>query len=142
MLMNRSISTQCPCGLFKKYEACCGIFITGLTLPPTPEALMRSRYTAYTKANVAYIADTMKAPAATGFDADQAREWALSIDWLGLEVKSSSENNNQGNVEFIARFSSNGVADYLHEISEFRKDEGKWFYIDGVGPRKRSALTK
>ncbi|MES2217526.1 MAG: YchJ family metal-binding protein [Pseudomonadota bacterium] len=142
MTHNRLATTQCPCGLPNNYDACCGVFIAGKALPPTPEALMRSRYTAFAKANIEYIIDTMKAPAATGFNPEQARTWALTNTWLGLEVKNSSAQTKRGYVEFLAHFSRDGKADYLHEISEFRKDDGKWFYIDGEGPRKRSSLTK
>ena len=40
---------SCPCGSQKQYEQCCGPFLDGRAIAPTAEALMRSRYTAYTK---------------------------------------------------------------------------------------------
>jgi SEC-C motif domain protein len=137
-----SRSTQCPCGQSKPYQACCGQFIETSTLPATPEELMRSRYSAFTKANMNYLIATMKSPAADGFERVTTEHWARTNTWLGLEVISSSQQHGKFYVEFIARFSRNGKEDSIHEKSEFRKDDGKWFYIDGEGPRKRSSLTK
>ena len=42
-----SNSAACPCG-GASYASCCGPYIAGDALPPTAEALMRSRYTAFT----------------------------------------------------------------------------------------------
>ena len=50
----------CPCGSGKPLSACCGPYLEGKEDPPTPEALMRSRYTAYTQGNLDYIEKTMK----------------------------------------------------------------------------------
>jgi len=138
--MISSKSTQCPCGNAKPYPACCGRFIEGDTLPGTAEELMRSRYTAFTKANIDYIIATMKSPAADGFERVSTEFWARTNTWLGLEVTNSSEQNGKTYVEFIARFSREGQDDFIHEKSEFRKDDGKWFYIDGEGPRKRARV--
>jgi SEC-C motif-containing protein len=138
--MNSSTLSQCPCGLVKPYLACCGRFIEGTAFASTPEELMRSRYSAFTKVNMEYLSATMKTPAADGFEHISTAQWASTNTWLGLEVTSSSEQQNKGYVEFIARFSREGRDDFIHEKSEFRKDDGKWFYIDGEGKRKRSSL--
>ena len=37
----------CPCGGGVSYTHCCEPFHTGQALPPTAEALMRSRYSAF-----------------------------------------------------------------------------------------------
>lgn len=129
---------HCPCGLNRSYETCCGRFINGEAQPATPEELMRSRYTAYTQANVDYIARTMKPPAADRFEADDAADWARSITWLKLEVLQTSEDQNTGHVEFIAHFLAENRKHVLHELSEFHLIDGQWFYIDGKAPRKQS----
>lgn len=117
----------CPCCSGQVYEICCGIFIRGLKLPETPEQLMRSRYTAYTQANIDYIARTMRDKAAIGFNSIEAKQRALTVKWLGLEVIQA-----QGNfVEFVARFSNQGVQQQIHELSEFKKVGPQWFYVDG-----------
>ncbi|MDR1126989.1 MAG: SEC-C domain-containing protein, partial [Treponema sp.] len=49
---------DCPCGSGKQYTDCCEPFILGVQKPLTAEALMRSRYTAYTVHAVDYIVST------------------------------------------------------------------------------------
>ncbi|MGE0616813.1 MAG: YchJ family metal-binding protein, partial [Bacteriovoracia bacterium] len=46
---------NCPCGTQSNYADCCERYISGKQYAPTPEALMRSRYTAYTKAEMGYL---------------------------------------------------------------------------------------
>lgn len=125
---------NCSCGTNKSYANCCGAFISGQKLPQTPEALMRSRYTAYTKANIEYIIRTMKAPANNNFHPEEAREWAQQVDWLGLEIIKTTSNGLTGFVEFRAYFKHGNKNQVLHEISEFRQDEEQWYYINGTGP--------
>ena len=122
---------NCPCGLNKTLEKCCGRYLSGKELAPTPEALMRSRYTAYTLSDMNYIASTMKEPASNNFDFDESIDWCQHTTWRGLDVRHAAQSNNTGTVEFIAHFTYNRHEDSLHEISEFRLDDGKWYYIDG-----------
>lgn len=131
----------CPCGIKKDYAECCGLFIEGQQTPPTPERLMRSRYSAYTQANMDYIARTMKSPAKDRFDANSAEEWAKRIEWLRLEVKTSSIQDKKGFVEFIAYFKEKEKIHTLHEISEFHLDDGKWYYVDGKQATTVSSTT-
>jgi SEC-C motif domain protein len=128
---------NCPCGSNKTYAECCGIFISGQMLPPTPETLMRSRYTAYTKADIAYIQNTMMAPANLDFDPEEAEAWANYVKWLGLQVLAASQDGDKGSVEFMAHFSHDNNKQVLHEISEFLRVGQKWFYVNGVGPDQK-----
>ncbi len=123
--------TKCPCGSDKNYDECCGIYINDQTKPATPEQLMRSRYTAYTQANIDYIQRTMQAPASDRFDAESARQWAATVEWLGLEVIHSNIEKDKGYVEFIARFNEHDKKNCIHEISEFHQINGQWYYVDG-----------
>jgi len=132
--------TACPCCSGKKYADCCGLFIDDAKLPATPEQLMRSRYTAYTQANVAYIARTMKSPAIDEFEEDDARAWALSVKWIKLEVLDSGVREDQGFVEFIAHFSQHGKRQSLHEASEFQRLDGEWYYLDGKQPAAKARI--
>lgn len=123
---------NCPCGSSKDYHMCCGPFLEGKKLPELPEELMRSRYTAFTKGNVDYLQSTMQGKALVGFDAKNTKAWALSVDWLGLSVlKAPPPEKETGWVEFIARFKEAGNEYQIHELSQFRKIEGKWFYTEG-----------
>jgi len=129
---NRKIPMKnCPCGSTKLYLKCCGSFIEGKNLPETPEKLMRSRYTAYTMANIPYIEKTMRGPASKDFNRKEALTWAKSVTWLGLKVISTQTLSAQGFVEFIASFRTKNHIQTIEEISEFHFLDGKWYYVNG-----------
>lgn len=134
---------MCACGSNKDYVECCGVFITGTEHAPTPEALMRSRYTAFTEANIDYIARTMKGRAADRFKAEESRAWAEQVEWLKLEIiETHLESDTKGFVEFTAHFLQNKKRHVLHEISEFHAENGVWYYVDGKGPEHVSLPIK
>ena len=138
----------CACESGKPFAACCEPYLRGDALPPSAEALMRSRYTAYTLMDEPYLLATWHA-------STRPTEPILSeeekLQWLGLEVKSALRlrqrkaevapqaiDPNHDTVEFVARFKVNGKAQRLHEISNFVREpaEGgpRWFYVDGSFP--------
>lgn len=123
---------QCPCGSTLDYLICCNPYLDNKTTPPTPEALMRSRYTAYTLANIDYIKKTMHGKPLVNFNEQEAMRWAQSVYWLGLRViRSWQDSEDSGFVEFIASYLDNGSVKIMHETSEFLKINDGWFYIDG-----------
>jgi len=123
---------KCPCGSDESYDLCCRVYISGSKAAPTPEALMRSRYAAYTLANIEYVQQTMQGEAAEGFDSKQAFEWASNATWEGLTVCEAPEiKGDEGFVEFIARFKYNGKSESIHELSRFERIDGCWFYVSG-----------
>lgn len=95
---------------------------------------MRSRFVAYTKANIAYIERTMCGPAASKFDACRARKWAKQVQWLGLQVLSSQQTGDEGVVEFIATYMIDGKQQQIHERSQFRYLVDRWYYYAAVTP--------
>lgn len=124
---------KCPCQSGKDFAQCCQPYLSGASVPRTPEALMRSRYCAYTQADVDYIARTMQGKAARGFVKNDAKQWAQAVTWLGLNVINHYQGSTaeQGFVEFAARFKNDHGVHFAHEISEFSYHDGQWFYIDG-----------
>ena len=122
----------CPCGTQKEYATCCERFISGQQIANTPEELMRSRYTAYSTVNIAYIAQTMKGPASKNFNAQEAEIWAKKVHWQGLTVIRATAEKNQGWVEFIAYYDEDGKPQQLHEISQFERVDGRWYYTQGT----------
>ena len=122
---------NCPCGSNKNHNECCAIYIEDHKNPETPEKLMRSRYTAYTQANIDYITKTMRPPALSHFDSESVRQWAARVQWSGLEVVRSAFDNTKGSVEFIAHFYEQGKKSCIHEISEFHQINDQWYYVDG-----------
>lgn len=122
--------TLCPCGSTKPYTACCALYVDGNEPAPTAEALMRSRYTAYTLLKEDYLLATWHVstrPSSLGL----AQE--VPTKWLGLEVMCHEQQDvDHAVVEFVARYKVNGRAHRLHEVSRFVCEEGRWFYVDGV----------
>ncbi|UVW28704.1 YchJ family protein [Massilia sp. H6] len=141
-----TIALPCPCG-GPSLQTCCGPFLSGTALPPTAEALMRSRYTAYAQKNEAYLVDTWHRSTRPGEPVIDEKE---PIRWLGLEIKSalrlrqrkvnSTDDPDSDTVEFVARFKVGGRAHRLHEVSRFLRepdpDTGapRWYYVDGSFP--------
>lgn len=125
---------NCPCGSLKNNMECCSRFIDGKAIPSTPEELMRSRYTAFTQANMDYIANTMLSPAADGFDPESEKAACMRIQWHKLEVLHAFFKDGKGFVEFKADFSEDETEQVLHELSEFQQVEGRWYYINGKKP--------
>jgi SEC-C motif domain protein len=123
----------CPCGSQNIYEKCCGLYLEKEQLPLTPEQLMRSRYTAYSLGKIDYIKNTMKGKALLGFNELDAEKWAKSVTWINLDVISTEMSSpGIGFVEFAARFSEQNQIKIIHELSEFHKEDGRWFYVSGV----------
>jgi SEC-C motif-containing protein len=129
--MKATEKSFCPCGKTVSYLACCGRFIVDHQLPETAEELMRSRYTAYTLAEIDYIQATMALVAAEDFDPLSAKTWAKSVKWKRLKVLRHDfdiATPNVAYVEFIAHYIHAGRAEQLREYSEFKKINGRWFY--------------
>ncbi|MBC7205267.1 MAG: hypothetical protein H5U27_01975 [Methyloversatilis sp.] len=117
----------CVCGSGRAADACCARFHAGEPAP-TPEALMRSRYSAFVLDLRDYLLATWH---------PTTRPAALpppepGLKWLGLEVKRSAlQDADHGTVEFVARSKLGGRAHRLHENSRFVREDGRWYYVDG-----------
>lgn len=122
----------CPCGSEKPFSICCDPYLKNTKHAESPEVLMRSRYTAYTLADIAYIQKTMRGKASKNYDLKSAYLWASTVTWLGLDVlQASSIKKDRGTVTFTATFIDKGVEKQIHEKSVFKKIGGEWFYVDG-----------
>ncbi|HLN22622.1 MAG TPA: YchJ family protein [Patescibacteria group bacterium] len=125
--------SECPCGSGKALEACCGPLLDGGPAP-SPEALMRSRYSAYVLCNVDHLERSLAPEARTDHDRASAESWSKAVDWLGLSILSTEAGgagDETGIVEFAARFRQNGLEQTHHETSNFRRLDGGWVYVDG-----------
>jgi SEC-C motif domain protein len=128
-----AILKTCPCGSNNAIEECCARYING-DAAPTPEALMRSRYTAYVQANIDYIAATMRGNAAKDFNQEEAKNWCQQITWEGLTIikaKPPGKHLTTGTVEFVALYRHEGRLHRMHEVSKFKRIQGRWYYMDG-----------
>jgi SEC-C motif-containing protein len=52
-----------------------------------------------------------------------------------VRTEAGQPTDETGIVEFIAHFTIDGQSGQLHEISEFTKESGIWFYKDGSSPQ-------
>ena len=126
---------KCACGSGRFYDVCCGVYHTGQQLPSTPLQLMRSRYSAYTQANIAYIEQTQAAQAAKDFNSVTAKIWAQSVDWRKLEVLDAPTvvmGQVTGWVTFKAHYIESNKPCCIHERSCFQLIDGRWYYVSGV----------
>lgn len=114
----------CPCGTGRAYVQCCQPFHDGAQHAPTAEALMRSRYTAFALGKADYLVrswhpSTRPGTVQTG-----------GVTWVRLEVLSASGGlfETEGVVEFRAHHEAGVMA----ERSRFVREDGRWYYLDGV----------
>jgi SEC-C motif-containing protein len=125
---------NCPCGSKKLYVDCCEPIIKGTRTAQTAEELMRSRYTAYAKAEVQHILASSHPKLRSTLDENATRTWAKNSQWHKLEVVSIEKGgaeDAEGVVEFISMYSEKGQHRSLHERAKFVKEEGRWYYLDG-----------
>ena len=117
----------CPCGRGRAQADCCARY-QGTGVPaPDAESLMRSRYTAFVRGDVAHLLATWHAstrPASLVLEP--------GVKWLGLEVRRTRViDADHAEVEFVARSRVQGRGQRLHERSRFVREGGHWFYLDG-----------
>ncbi|MGB0129433.1 MAG: YchJ family protein [Rhodocyclaceae bacterium] len=120
----------CPCGSGCELEECCGPVVAGAPAA-TPEALMRSRYTAFVLGNIDHIDRTHAPEIRADFNRAEAERAAAEIEWLGLEVRGASEEGDSGMVEFLVRMRRQGQDLAQYEVSSFRRVDGQWLYTGG-----------
>ncbi len=132
--------TQCPCGSGADFDRCCGPIIAGAPAP-SPEALMRSRFTAFTRGDIDHIENTHAKEIREDFNRSTAESTAMSVKWVGLEILDAPEcapTDETGVVEFAARFKQDGELLVHHERSTFRREDGRWVYVDGdINPKSK-----
>ena len=132
--------TSCPCGSGRAFAECCGPIIAG-TPGATPEAVMRSRYTAYTLKEMNHLRATLAPEAQTDYDEASAATWARQAEWHGLEIvgcEAGGEGDQDGIVEFRARYRMKDQEMVHHERSRFRRHDGAWLYVDGDIPKPKT----
>lgn len=96
---------------------------------------MRSRFSAYATAQIEYLLRSTHPSTRKFYDAESLENWAKSNKWQKLEIISKTEGeakDKHGTVEFKAYFlNAENEPQIHHEHSNFRKELGKWFFVDG-----------
>lgn len=130
--MNKSTqikSDLCPCGSAKPPNDCCQPYIQRTCQAPTAEALMRSRYTAFVVLDENYLRYSWHPETCP-----KNIHLKENSQWLGLKIKNTlagGEQDETGEVEFVARNKINGKASRLCENSRFSRFDNRWVYLDG-----------
>ena len=116
---------DCPCGSRQPYSTCCEPCHQGKPAS-SPEALMRSRYSAF----VLNLTDYLKATWHTS-TRPQDLDLTEAPKWVSLQVLSSDEGEHEGTVHFRALYRAGGGWGYLEENSRFVRDDERWYYVPG-----------
>lgn len=134
--------TKCPCGSGLKLDACCAPYVDGTKPAPTAEALMRSRYTAFTLGNVEYLKNTLSK--AEQVDFAMTEDDLAASTWQSLEIRDTLgglEGDEHGEVEFVAKYKAAGAQHVHHERSTFCREDGRWVYESGAYNPKSAPVT-
>ncbi|MCJ8170118.1 YchJ family protein [Atopomonas sediminilitoris] len=130
----------CPCGSQKSFAQCCAsVQQQGAA---TPEALMRSRYSAYALGMLDYLVATTLPAQQAGLDQPAMQQWSTQSQWLGLTVLASGDQADstpaRGWVRFQVRWQEpQGEAQSHEELSHFvRGADQRWYFIDPTVPLK------
>lgn len=90
---------------------------------------MRSRYSAFVLCDEAYLLATWH---------PKTRPSRVRLNeaqrWLGLQIRETTGGGPRdvaGTVEFVARSKTHGKGQRIHEISQFEKIDGRWYYLKG-----------
>lgn len=124
-MIDKTTLLKCACGSQSLYAKCCQPYHAG-EKAPTPEALMRSRFTAF----VLQLEDYLLA---SWHPSTRPAELNLesASDWVALHILSSSEQGTSGQVDFKAIYRLASGWGYLQEVSEFAQEGGWWYYLKG-----------
>ncbi|MFK7864152.1 MAG: YchJ family protein [Pseudohongiellaceae bacterium] len=125
-------ATACFCDTGKPFVKCCKPFLEGSIQAKTPKQLMRSRYSAYSAGGFGdYLVATWHPNSRKGLDV--ATLSAKSHHWKSLEIVEAVQDNNWATVEFKAAFDNGtGTLEIHHELSQFTRNNGVWYYVDGT----------
>ncbi len=128
--MKISPNDPCPCHSGAKYKKCCRMYHNG-TPAPNPEALMRSRYSAYALDKSDYIMQTTH---------PESPHWHENrVAWLAEVQAFSKETRFEGlkilstdadTVTFHAILFHDTEDVSYTECSLFRQKDGCWLYVE------------
>jgi len=121
---------SCPCGSGRTFDVCCEPLLAGAPAE-TAEALMRSRYTAYVKHAYDHLEHSLSAEQRKDYSAEDAQRWAEQSEWLGLTILRTvggTAADQEGVVEFSARFRTGGKEQEHVEAATFGREDGRWVY--------------
>ena len=120
----------CICGSGIESDNCCAPIHAGQPAP-TALALMRARYAAYAMGNIDYVERTCVQELRKEFNRLDAERYSEEAEWLGLNilrVVDGEVEDQTGQVEFRIQYKHKGQKLTQHELADFRRVDGEWFY--------------
>lgn len=124
-----NLTDLCPCCSGKTYLSCCQLAHLEHSKVSSAEALMRSRYSAFALRNAEYLMITTHSSQQKNHSKEDYLTWATQNEWLKLEIVKAHDNI----VEFKAWYhNQEKVLCLHHERSSFVKENGAWYYVDGI----------
>lgn len=124
--------TPCPCGA-PRYSECCQPHLDGQSPAESPEALMRSRYSAYVHIRPQYLFDTRHSSTRNKRTVQELEQNCKAMDFQSLTILQATPPHDQDKeayVEFRAVFRKNEEWGFTQEKSRFFKENGQWFFVD------------
>jgi len=119
---------NCYCGSGIAFQNCCQPYHLNVKTAPTAEALMRPRYSAFVVADADYLYQTTHSSKRKNHAKKTYLSSAKNTKWLKLEIVFSAFDV----VEFKAYYLNQKFQTaVLHEKSNFKLEDGKWYYVDG-----------
>ena len=123
----------CYCGSPSSYANCCKPFVEQQVSASTPEALLRSRYSAFCVAAKDYLIESHY-PATRGLDlGKQLNTTIANTQWCSLRIITTNQTllPQYTKIEFVAFFKNFERIGQLHDLSKFIYDK-KWYYYDST----------
>ncbi len=101
---------------------------------------MRARYTAFVTRQIGdFLKETLAPEKQAEFDLREVELSARDAEGLGFAIRAiegGGEGDEAGTVEYVARFRIRGQIQAHHERASFRREDGRWLYVDGqVNPK-------
>ena len=128
--------SNCPCCSGNPYTDCCEPRLNGAIAAPTAEALMRSRYTAFTQGKIDYLIATLHPTSRCPDDKRSLRQTIQQTQWVRLTVLKTQKGQTSDKtdiVEFVAEYRDTQAIGFaaaevkqLHERSRFVQTDGQW----------------
>ncbi|MFK7740657.1 MAG: YchJ family protein [Planctomycetota bacterium] len=131
---------NCPCTSGKTFAECCEPVIKQQRQAETAEELMRSRYTAYALCEVDWIIESQSPDGRAHVDRNATEQWSKRAEWHRMEVvqlEKGGKDDTEGFVDFKAYYTLAGEEITHHEVASFRKEDGRWYFVDGVEVKPR-----
>ncbi len=125
---------DCPCGSNQPLEQCCGPILDGKIQAPTPEALMRARYSAHVLGKTKFLITSLHPSVRGDIKESDLKTPGDALTWQGLTIEETAgggASDDKGEVVFTAKYAVHDNANEHRERAYFRKDNGQWYYMDG-----------